>query len=336
VAATTAAGIVLMAGPANAAVAFDPTCSLTPSNGTGKCGFVGKGDVQTVLGYNNAQMQSNASKLAFTYAQPASQALTQVLTQRGSQEGTQAGTQTASQTANQAGLLEVSEQLSCTFDNGVNQTFYRNGYRDGARDGTRTGTRTGTRDGSRDGTRSGSRTGSRAGTLNGNIAYTIAYDPRVKNQINGFFLTSATTSGFVATGNPVWNAPTFGDYAWGGYTWGAYSFGNYTFGDYAYNDWTWGTATTWGGWNAEPGTNPAECNSNNPNILPDSIVHTQTVVDVTEGTVTDGAVIDGAVTDGAILDGAVTDGTVTDGVTTSGDVTPSGAAHLYVNGKALN
>ncbi|WP_051314969.1 hypothetical protein [Alteribacter aurantiacus] len=34
------------------------------SNGQG---FVGKGDVQSVLGYNNAQLQQNAEKLKFTY-----------------------------------------------------------------------------------------------------------------------------------------------------------------------------------------------------------------------------------------------------------------------------
>ncbi|MCE7791523.1 hypothetical protein K8O68_03670 [Salipaludibacillus sp. CUR1] len=41
-----------------AAVSFDS------STGTG---FVGKGDVQTALGFNNAQLQSNAGTLEFTY-----------------------------------------------------------------------------------------------------------------------------------------------------------------------------------------------------------------------------------------------------------------------------
>jgi len=47
-----------VAGIAFAAVVFDP------ETGTG---FVGKGDVQTVLGLNNAQMQAQAPNLVFTY-----------------------------------------------------------------------------------------------------------------------------------------------------------------------------------------------------------------------------------------------------------------------------
>jgi len=52
--------------------------------------------------------------------------------------------------------------------------------------------------------------------------------------------------------------------------------------------------------------------------------------------ITDGVVTDGAVTDGAVTDGAITDGAITPGAISYGDVTPSGAAHLYVNGVALN
>src|SRR5919198_969081 len=118
----------MFAGVASAAVTFDPSCPFTPSNATGKCGFVGKGDVQTVLGYNNDKMQKNASKLAFTYSQPASQALsqdgtqagTQAATQAGSQSATQAGTQSGSQSATQAGTQaateSLSEALSCEVD----------------------------------------------------------------------------------------------------------------------------------------------------------------------------------------------------------------------------
>lgn len=49
---------VLLVAPALAAVNFDS------ATGTG---FVGKGDVQIALGYNNAQMQAQANSLAFTY-----------------------------------------------------------------------------------------------------------------------------------------------------------------------------------------------------------------------------------------------------------------------------
>jgi hypothetical protein len=45
------------AGAVFAAVTFDPV------TGTG---FVGKGDVQTALGYNNKQLQDNANSLEFT------------------------------------------------------------------------------------------------------------------------------------------------------------------------------------------------------------------------------------------------------------------------------
>ncbi|MCL7747515.1 hypothetical protein [Halalkalibacter alkaliphilus] len=48
----------LFASSTFAAVSFDSE--------TGK-GFVGKGDVQTALGFNNKQLQDNAGELAFTY-----------------------------------------------------------------------------------------------------------------------------------------------------------------------------------------------------------------------------------------------------------------------------
>ena len=48
----------LLAVAAYAAVTFDP------SSGTG---FVGKGDVQTAFGWNNAELQANASGVTFTY-----------------------------------------------------------------------------------------------------------------------------------------------------------------------------------------------------------------------------------------------------------------------------
>jgi hypothetical protein len=59
-AAAAAAGfaLVLSAGSALAAVTFDP------ATGTG---FVGKGDVQLALGYNNKQLQDNADSLVFAY-----------------------------------------------------------------------------------------------------------------------------------------------------------------------------------------------------------------------------------------------------------------------------
>ncbi|HSK25425.1 MAG TPA: hypothetical protein VK894_00765, partial [Jiangellales bacterium] len=50
------AALVLSGGVAQAAVTFDAA--------TGE-GFVGKGDVQLALGYNNKQLQDNAGSLEF-------------------------------------------------------------------------------------------------------------------------------------------------------------------------------------------------------------------------------------------------------------------------------
>jgi len=333
VATTAAAGIAFAAGPAQAAVNFDPSCPYTPSNGTGACGFVGKGDVQTALGFNNDKMQKNAKGLAFTYTQAATQAVSQSATQAGSQAGSQAGTQVATQAGTETASQAISETLSCEGVDGGHHEFSRNGTRDGSRDGTRTGSRTGTRAGTRIGSRTGSRTGSRSGTLSGSVSYAIDYDTRVKNQIDGFFLTGAHTSGFVGSGDPLWNAYNFGEYTFGSYTFGDYTFGDYTFGDYTFGAYTFGD-TTWGDWEAAPGEDPSMCDGNNPWIASRSDVVTPG--DVSGASVTDGVVTDGAVTDGAVTDGAITDGAITPGAISYGDVTPSGAAHLYVNGVALN
>jgi hypothetical protein len=51
-------GIVLAAGVAYATVAFDASTGA---------GFVGKGDVQLAFGWNNAQLQANASGVSFSY-----------------------------------------------------------------------------------------------------------------------------------------------------------------------------------------------------------------------------------------------------------------------------
>lgn len=52
---------------AHANVTFDPTGSITPSWSSGAYGFVGKGDVQTALGFNNAKMQAEINNVQFTY-----------------------------------------------------------------------------------------------------------------------------------------------------------------------------------------------------------------------------------------------------------------------------
>jgi hypothetical protein len=52
-------GVLLAGAVASATVTFDPT------SGTG---FVGKGDVQLVFGWNNAQLQANAGNIEFQYS----------------------------------------------------------------------------------------------------------------------------------------------------------------------------------------------------------------------------------------------------------------------------
>jgi hypothetical protein len=51
---------VLMLSTAAAAVTFDPETGV---------GFVGKGDVQDVFGWNNMQLQDNAADVSFTYVE---------------------------------------------------------------------------------------------------------------------------------------------------------------------------------------------------------------------------------------------------------------------------
>jgi hypothetical protein len=68
---TALVGTMLVASSAFATVTFDPTCSLTPSNSQGKCGFVGKGDVQIAFSLNNIQIQNillaNLQAFIFSY-----------------------------------------------------------------------------------------------------------------------------------------------------------------------------------------------------------------------------------------------------------------------------
>jgi hypothetical protein len=106
----------------------------------------------------------------------------------------------------------MSQDVSCDTETG-HKTFHRDGSRDGSRIGSHIGTRSGDRISSRAGSREGTRTGSRAGALNGSISYAVNYDPRQANQFTGFILKGLTGAPkFTASGDPVWNAPTFGDY----------------------------------------------------------------------------------------------------------------------------
>src|SRR4051794_6653668 len=76
-------------------------------------GFIGKGDVQTALGYNNAQMQANAGNLKFTTSQDATQAVTQDVTQSATQTGTQSAVQYGVEIGKQTAEQEMVQTLSC-------------------------------------------------------------------------------------------------------------------------------------------------------------------------------------------------------------------------------
>jgi hypothetical protein len=332
-AASVAALATLTAGAASAGVTVDAA---------GK-GFVGKGDVQTALGYNNSALQKavDAKSLVFTAEQPTSKSLTQDVTQSGTQVGTQTGTQFGTQAGTQSATQVVSQDLICEFTNGSGtKTFHREGVRDGDRLGTREGSRIGTREGSRDGERDGTRTGSQTGIQTGSLAYDLNVEARKANQYTGFILKGWNGQPtYTATGAPVWNAPTFGGWDFGGWSFGAYRFdGGYQFdGAYDFGDYTFESAADaeWGEWDAAPGENPDDClRSQNADKIT-KISNVVTPGAITDGVVTDGAITDGAIEDGAVTEGEISEGGITDGAVTSGAVTPNGSAKVFVNGKAL-
>ena len=170
------AATLLLAPAASAAVTINET------NGTG---FVGKGDVQVAFGWNNKQLQTNATGVSFSFTQDATQAVTQ------------AASQTASQTTSQS----FTYYVSCNTAEGK-KTFYR--------EGNRSGVTTATREGERE--------GERAGTLSGAIASALDGDPRQtkgQNQFTGFILKGFKgTQTFTASGATVYEEPTFGEWDW--------------------------------------------------------------------------------------------------------------------------
>ncbi|MEU6275084.1 hypothetical protein ABZ871_22105 [Streptomyces populi] len=337
-------GILTTGVAASAAIALGATSASAieydPATGAG---FVGKGAVQTALGYNNAALQKavDAKSLVFTAEQATATSLSQDVDQAGSQAGTQAGTQVGTQSATQTATESVSQDLTCTYTNGNGtKVFHRDGERTATRTGTRTGTREGTREGSRDVSREGRRVGSRSGSLSGSLGYDIDVEARKANQYTGFILKGwKGEPTYTAGATPAWNATQFGDWEFGGWTFGDYTFaGDYQFtGDFAFGDYTFSpmSATVWGAWDAAPGENPDDClrSSNADKITQLSNVITEGAV--TDGTVTAGGVTDGGVTDGGVTEGGVTEGGVTYGTEVSGARTTVGSAKVFVNGKAL-
>ncbi|MDY0908802.1 hypothetical protein [Microbacterium sp. CFBP9034] len=192
-------GLAVIAALA-APLALGATAHAATLDTAGK-GLVGKGEVQSAFGWNNAKMQG-ATLIGFTFS------TTQAATQSVSQDASQVVTEHGSQT--------VVRTLSCTVD-GKNKHFEAYG----------------TREGDRIGSREGERTGSLAGSLAGSLVSDIAYDNKGKNgQWTGFYLTkfAAGSPSFSPTGSPVWDdqatytePATFagdlilGDIEWGGW-----------------------------------------------------------------------------------------------------------------------
>jgi hypothetical protein len=320
---------IAFASSASAAVAVD---------GAGH-GFVGKGDVQTALGYNNSQMLANAGKLNFTTSQDATQAVTQALTQSGTQSGTQSAVQYGVELGKQSAEQVMTQTLSCTKTNGNNVQQVRTGTREGERTAERVGTAMGTREGVRTGTATGTRQGTQTGDLTGKLAATVAYDSRQRTQVTGFNLTGFATGDpkFVADGSPTYGTPSFDDYTFGAYKFSDYSFGAYEFQPYVwFGDFNFG-ATTWAEeFESDPNANPDLCVEGNNNIVPGSVksIITEGAVTVSDD-VTTLATLDGNIVDGKTTDGDITDEAISSGNTTPGAVTASGAPQVSVNGKAL-
>ncbi|WP_028050393.1 hypothetical protein [Cellulomonas sp. URHD0024] len=322
--------IVTGAGAAQASVA---------SSGTG---FVGKGDVQSALGWNNAKLQDNAEKLTFTTKQAAAQGYAQALSQAAEQAGTQTASQTGSQTGTQSASLTTTELLSCRKTNGAVAQQSRTGVKSGVRSDTREATVTDTREASRDAFHTGSRTGSRAGTLVGFLNSNVAYEARKSNQFTGFNLTGFQpgSPSFSASGPVQWGADAFGDWSFGDWVpAGDYAFPEYVFGEYEFEAWSLSDAV-WGNWdtdntNQEPDVCLNSSGNVNANVDPASLVHIFTDGPLVESAVQSGAVRSGAIVEGEVVPGLISEAPIQSGPAVPGAVGATGPAQLFVNGVLL-
>ena len=314
-------------------------------------GFVGKGDVQTALGLNNAQMQAKAGSLTFTTEQAAHQNLTTFLTQSGTQAGSQMAVQSAAQVGTQSLTQESTETLSCFKTNGAAVQQTRSGVKTGDRTAERQGTRSGTRFGTRDAERTGTRAGTKPGVFSGVLNSTVAYEARKSNQYTGFILNGYKADPvFDGSGGIAWGEPQFVDDfggfgAWtfdepvftDGYTFGAYgSFGPASFGPIVW-DADWSTGDT----NADPDVCLKADGTLGNNIDPASLVHTFSDGPIVEGAIEDGAIFEGGVYyAGAVVPGEVTPGDISVINTdyTDGDSTAlvDGPVSVFVNSVKIN
>jgi hypothetical protein len=254
-AAIAAVALIATAAAANAA-------TVNPDGS----GFVGKGEVQSAYGMNNAKMQAAVASGTITFS--TSQAATQTLSQSANQNVTQDVTQ------------DFHRVLSCTVD-GKNKHFDAYGEREGSR--------TGGRDGEREGTLRGS--------LKGSLVSDIAYENKKTGQYTGWYLKGFADGSpvFGSTGAEEWNTEAqYGEVD--------YSGGVTTLGD-----------ITWGGWESAPGENPNDCLRN------DTINGVPVVSDLYDHT-----------DEGELEYGTEHFNAEHFRPTEYGDVTPEGAASLFV------
>ena len=229
IAVATTATVLAVAGTASASVTIDAT---------GK-GFVGKGNVQTALGYNNSALQKavDAKSLVFTAQQPTSQSLTQnvyAVRHPGRHPGRHAGRHPDRHAVRHAGRVAGSDlhvhQRQRHQDIPPRRRARRRSHRHPRR-----------------------AAGSAPATASGTASATApAPAPRPAPRPAASPMTSTSRPArptstpasssragraprpYTETGAPVWNAPTFG----------AYTFGDYTFGDYTFGRLRRSAATT--------------------------------------------------------------------------------------------
>ena len=209
---------------------------------------------------------------------------------------------------NNTQMQKNAGSLAFTYSQPASQALSQDGTQAGTQTGTQsmsqdvscdldTGRKTFHRDGTRDGMRAGSRDGSRSGSRTGTVSGNVSYAIAYDARVKN------QITGFKLTGATNQGFAASGDPV----------FGDWSFGDWSFGDWEWG-ATTWGDWVSESGENPDVCLGGNPGVTN----------------------LENTVTPGAIAEGDPAEGDIAEGDIQYGDVTPTGSAHLYVNGKALN
>jgi hypothetical protein len=309
-------------------------------NVTDGVGFVGKGDVQTVMGWKNQQLQDavdgkNGLSVKFTTQQSGTQAYSQTASQTATEFGTQSASQTGSKTGSQTATQEITEVRSCIKNGNANQAV-RHGVRSDTRTATVADTVTATREATREGSRDGTRTGSRTGVLNGSVVSDVAADARKTGQWTGFNLKGLTgMPTFTPTGAVVWTDPaTFGEWEFaddwtfdGDFVFGEYDFAAYDFAAYDFGP------IEWGPWDTDDtNADPDVCVNSGNGI-------TNYNEEITEGRIHESTVTETAVNETEHIDDVVPGTTEYDeveyGQPVPGTVSTSGTAALFVNNKPL-